>query len=216
MTATGIAEIGLKINAPVDDPPGHFYVRLKSQPCGLLHPGIPDFLSEALEKSAGVYNNLFAYPAQSNFAGVQHSLEWIERAHAHGWDVLVDAAAFAPTNQLDLSVYKPDFIPISFYKIFGYPTGIGALIARRAVLGCHVARQGDHDQRRRHLHSGRPAEDGFRDRSEAQHRLGCRRPGVGADDVEEHAGLTGGRGRRRRAAADVVVSQPSRAQRQPI
>jgi len=91
-------------------------------------------LGEALEKSAGPCNNLFAFPAQSNFSGVQHNLDWIERAHAHGWDVLVDAAAFAPTNRLDLSVYKPDFVPLSFYKIFGYPTGIGALIARRAVL----------------------------------------------------------------------------------
>ena len=44
--------------------------------------------------------------------------------------MLLDAAAFAPTNRLDLSVYKPDFVPLSFYKIFGYPTGLGALIAR--------------------------------------------------------------------------------------
>ncbi len=79
-------------------------------------------------------NNLFAYPAQSNFSSVVHPLEWIERAHAKGWDVLLDAAAFAPTNPLDLSKYKPDFVPLSFYKIFGYPTGIGALLARRETL----------------------------------------------------------------------------------
>ncbi len=75
--------------------------------------------------------NLFAYPAQSNFSGVQHDLGWIERAQQKGWDVLLDAAAFAPTNRLDLSQYKPDFVSLSFYKIFGYPTGIGALLARR-------------------------------------------------------------------------------------
>jgi len=80
-------------------------------------------------------NNLFAYPAQSNFSAVQHPLEWIERAHAKGWDVLLDAAAFVPTNRLDLSVVQPDFVPVSFYKMFGYPTGVGALIARRQVLG---------------------------------------------------------------------------------
>jgi selenocysteine lyase/cysteine desulfurase len=77
---------------------------------------------------------LFAYPAQSNFSGVQHPLEWIERAHAKGWDVLLDAAAFAPTNRLDLSVWKPDFVDLSFYKMFGYPTGIGCLIARKEAL----------------------------------------------------------------------------------
>jgi selenocysteine lyase/cysteine desulfurase len=77
---------------------------------------------------------LFAFPAQSNFSGVQHPLEWVELAQARGFDVLLDAAAFAPTNRLDLSRLRPDFAPISFYKMFGYPTGIGALIARRAAL----------------------------------------------------------------------------------
>lgn len=79
-------------------------------------------------------NNLFAYPAQSNFTGVQHPLEWIEEAHARGWDVLVDCAAFVPTNRLDLSKWHPDFVPISFYKMFGYPTGVGCLLARKAAL----------------------------------------------------------------------------------
>ena len=78
--------------------------------------------------------NLLAYPAQSNFSGVQHSLEWIELAHEKGWDVLLDAAAFVPTNRLDLARWHPDFVPISFYKIFGYPTGVGALIARKSAL----------------------------------------------------------------------------------
>jgi selenocysteine lyase/cysteine desulfurase len=77
---------------------------------------------------------LFAYPAQSNFSGVQHSLEWIARAKTHGWDVLLDAAAFTPSNKLDLGVHKPDFVSLSFYKIFGYPTGVGALIARKDAL----------------------------------------------------------------------------------
>jgi selenocysteine lyase/cysteine desulfurase len=102
--------------------------------------GLPDMrvdidsLDAALASGAGHQNNLFAYPAQSNFSGVQHPLEWIERAHAKGWDVLLDAAAFAPSNPLDLGRYKADFVPLSFYKIFGYPTGIGALLARRETL----------------------------------------------------------------------------------
>jgi selenocysteine lyase/cysteine desulfurase len=91
-------------------------------------------LYASLEKGAGGGSHLFAYPAQSNFSSVVHPLEWIEQAHAKGWDVLLDAAAFAPTNPLDLSTYKPDFVPLSFYKMFGYPTGVGALLARRAAL----------------------------------------------------------------------------------
>ncbi len=79
-------------------------------------------------------HNLFAYPAQSNFSGVQHPLEWIARAQAKGWDVLLDAAAFVPTNRLDLSQWHPDFVDLSFYKMFGYPTGVGCLIARKTAL----------------------------------------------------------------------------------
>jgi molybdenum cofactor sulfurtransferase len=79
-------------------------------------------------------HNLFAYPAQSNFSGVQHPLEWIARAQAKGWTVLLDGAAFVPTNRLDLSRWHPDFVPLSFYKMFGYPTGVGCLLARRAAL----------------------------------------------------------------------------------
>ena len=48
--------------------------------------------------------------------------------------MVLDCAAFAPTNRLDLSAVKPDFVPVSFYKLFGYPTGVGALIARRDAL----------------------------------------------------------------------------------
>ncbi|MET9896320.1 aminotransferase class V-fold PLP-dependent enzyme [Streptomyces sp. NPDC006465] len=77
---------------------------------------------------------LLAYPAQSNFTGVQHSLEWIERAQRQGYDVLLDAAAFVPANTLDLARFHPDFTVVSWYKVFGHPTGIGSLIARREAL----------------------------------------------------------------------------------
>jgi molybdenum cofactor sulfurtransferase len=109
--------------------------RVSYLPVELPDLRIPDEqLDAALAERNGSENNLFAYPAQSNFSSVKHPLEWVERAHAHGWDVLLDAAAFAPNNQLNLSRYKPDFVPLSFYKMFGYPTGIGALIARRDKL----------------------------------------------------------------------------------
>ena len=78
--------------------------------------------------------HLFAYPAQSNFTGVKHPLALIEEAHALGWDVLLDAAAFVPTNRLDLQQVKPDFVVMSFYKMLGYPTGVGCLLIRRTAL----------------------------------------------------------------------------------
>ena len=93
-----------------------------------------DALNELLATAVPQHNNLFAYPAQSNFSGVKHSLDWIARAQAQGWDVLLDAAAFVPTNPLDLAQVKPDFVSLSFYKMFGYPTGIGALLVRKPML----------------------------------------------------------------------------------
>jgi selenocysteine lyase/cysteine desulfurase len=77
---------------------------------------------------------LLAYPAQSNFTGVRHPLRWIELAHERQYDVLLDAAAYLPTNTLDLTAVKPDFVVVSWYKVFGYPTGVGCLVARRTAL----------------------------------------------------------------------------------
>ncbi len=91
-------------------------------------------LTSHLERPARTGHRLFAYPAQSNFSGVQHPLDWIPLAQEHGWDVLLDAAAFTPTNRLDLRRWRPDFVSQSFYKVFGYPTGVGCLIARKAAL----------------------------------------------------------------------------------
>ncbi|MFJ3306780.1 aminotransferase class V-fold PLP-dependent enzyme [Streptomyces sp. NPDC086549] len=91
-------------------------------------PGLPR------GRDGGHSRGLLAYPAQSNFTGVKHSLEWIETAQEHGYDVLLDAAAFVPTNALDLGRYHPDFTVVSWYKVFGHPTGVGSLIARRSAL----------------------------------------------------------------------------------
>ena len=91
-------------------------------------------LENHLEDGAADCHNLFAYPAQSNFSGVKHPLAWIDLAHERGWDVLLDCAAFVPTSRLDLSLWEPDFVAVSFYKMFGYPTGLGALLARRRTV----------------------------------------------------------------------------------
>ena len=78
--------------------------------------------------------SLFALPAQSNFSGVRHSLDLIRDARERGWRVLLDAASYLPTADIDLRDLKPDFLTLSLYKIAGYPTGLGALIARNDAL----------------------------------------------------------------------------------
>ncbi len=116
------------------------FAKSKGAKCTYAPLTVPDLridqdkLEELLETANPQHNNLFAFPAQSNFSGVKHSLELIELAHSKGWDVLLDAAAFVPTNRLDLSVVKPDFVALSFYKMFGYPTGIGLLLINKRVF----------------------------------------------------------------------------------
>lgn len=89
---------------------------------------------ESVSTALGPRKGLFAFPAQSNFTGVQHPLRWVRLAHDLGYDVLLDVAAYLPANRLDLSAVKPDFVPISWYKVFGYPSGVGCLVARREAL----------------------------------------------------------------------------------
>ena len=81
---------------------------------------------------------LFAYPAQSNMNGRRLPLQWsgrLRKSQRPGHqDVysLLDAAAFVATAPLDLSDHMdgPDFVALSFYKIFGLPD-LGALIVRK-------------------------------------------------------------------------------------
>lgn len=47
------------------------------------------------------------------------------------WLVLLDAAKGAATAPPDLSSCPADFVVLSYYKIFGWPTGLGALLVRR-------------------------------------------------------------------------------------
>lgn len=91
---------------------------------------------------AGQPLHLFCYPAQSNFSGTRYPLSWIGEVKSGRrrpasrpgkWFVLLDAAAFVGTSPLDLSVHQADFVPLSFYKIFGFPTGLGALLVNNRL-----------------------------------------------------------------------------------
>lgn len=92
--------------------------------------------------NAPLGNCLFVFPGQSNFSGRKYPLEWIGAAHQgelgfqkelpERWMVVLDAASLVSTSPLDFGRYKPDFATLSFYKIFGFPTGIGALLVRNS------------------------------------------------------------------------------------
>nr|XP_015799608.2 molybdenum cofactor sulfurase [Nothobranchius furzeri] len=89
--------------------------------------------------------HLFCYPAQSNFSGRKYPLSHVEGIRARRlypacdlqgrWFVLLDAASYVTCSSLNLQDCPADFIPISFYKIFGFPTGLGALLVRNDAAG---------------------------------------------------------------------------------
>ncbi|KAI3430783.1 hypothetical protein D9Q98_009195 [Chlorella vulgaris] len=103
--------------------------------------------------------HLFAYPAESNLSGVRYDPSLIAavqqgcmQLHYGGssgtssittsslpagrWRVLVDAAKACGSVPPDLSQHAADFVALSFYKMFGYPTGLGALLVRNDALPC--------------------------------------------------------------------------------
>lgn len=53
------------------------------------------------------------------------------------WLWFLDASKLAATSKISLASIppsnQPHFMAVSFYKIFGYPTGIGALLVRKDV-----------------------------------------------------------------------------------
>lgn len=99
--------------------------------------------------------SLFATPAENNFNGLRPPLEELLRpflnartnsinnfpipvhqtpSEYHRWFTLVDAAKYLASKAFSLQTYPVDFLVCSFYKIFGYPTGLGALIIRNETL----------------------------------------------------------------------------------
>lgn len=73
------------------------------------------------------------FTAQSNLSGVVHPLRLLKSAKEHGWHTLLDAACYVPTTVLDLAAHDfIDFVPVSWYKIVGHPTGLGSLIIKQS------------------------------------------------------------------------------------
>ena len=86
--------------------------------------------------------HLLAHPATCNFSGKKYPIGIIEKQSRSGVNicgvhfppnsvkVFIDAAAALSSSEIDLSKDSPHFLAVSFYKLFGFPTGIGALLVR--------------------------------------------------------------------------------------
>lgn len=80
--------------------------------------------------------SLFVLTGQSNLSGLKSDLSLMGEAKKCGYDTLLDAAALAPTTAISLRALdnSVDAMAVSLYKIIGYPTGVGCLVARKAFL----------------------------------------------------------------------------------
>jgi selenocysteine lyase/cysteine desulfurase len=95
-----------------------------------------------LSRSRGIFRNLpakglFVFPAQSRISGAKYSYQWMSFARRHKWHVLLDASALGPKDMdsLALSLFSPDFIVASFYKVFALdPSGFGCLFIKNSAI----------------------------------------------------------------------------------
>ncbi|XP_076918442.1 uncharacterized protein LOC143578860 [Bidens hawaiensis] len=77
---------------------------------------------------------LFVFPLQSKVTGSRYSYLWMGLAQEHGWHVCLDANALGAKDMetLGLSLFHPDFLICSFYKVFGEnPSGFGCLFIKK-------------------------------------------------------------------------------------
>ncbi|KDP25106.1 hypothetical protein JCGZ_22641 [Jatropha curcas] len=138
----GAAAFAVDIESPVrhDGAPKSHMSTVKVSPHPIQRRSEPELLEGEL---TGTAYNLFAFPSECNFSGFRFSLDLVKLMKENperilGGSqfckgrcmVLIDAAKGCATQPPDLSKYPADFVVISFYKLFGYPTGLGALIVQ--------------------------------------------------------------------------------------
>ncbi|XP_071735143.1 uncharacterized protein [Rutidosis leptorrhynchoides] len=93
-------------------------------------------LNKKKKKKKDSSKGLFVFPVQSRVTGAKYSYQWMSFAQQNNWHVLLDAGALGPLDMdsLGLSLFRPDFIITSFYRVFGYdPSGFGCLLIKKSV-----------------------------------------------------------------------------------
>ncbi len=94
-------------------------------------------------------NHLLIIPLECNFDGTRIKTDVIQesrKSQTYGkWYTLLDIAKAASTSPINLKKLDPDFACVSFYKLFGAPTGIGALFVKRSSKHLLLSNIGDDD-----------------------------------------------------------------------
>ncbi|KDR75602.1 hypothetical protein GALMADRAFT_68588 [Galerina marginata CBS 339.88] len=97
-------------------------------------PTAKNMLLRHRPRSRDLAPSLFVLTAQSNISNSKPPISITEYAASLGYHTVVDGAALAPTSIINISEYPIDAMAVSFYKMFGYPTGVGALIVKKSFL----------------------------------------------------------------------------------
>jgi molybdenum cofactor sulfurtransferase len=105
--------------------------------------------TEEFNNKNNTINHLLALPLECNFDGSKIDAKAIIKASRcdkcsagkeknpntnHQWFTILDIAKAASTQSINLREIDPDFACVSFYKIFGHPTGMGALFVKRTSM----------------------------------------------------------------------------------
>ncbi|KAK9787728.1 hypothetical protein WJX73_008150 [Symbiochloris irregularis] len=120
-----------------------------------FQPCLP-LMSRSLQHASSTEQpvHMFAMPVESNFSGMRYDpvlVTAIQQQGMPGADgesllgrvpvqeqgrclVVLDAAKACTTCPPNLAECSADFVALSFYKIFGYPSGLGALLVRKDAL----------------------------------------------------------------------------------
>ncbi|KAG9139359.1 hypothetical protein Leryth_024036 [Lithospermum erythrorhizon] len=87
---------------------------------------------------------LFVFPLQSRMTGTRYSYLWMSLARENGWHILLDASGLGADasglgakdmETLGLSLFQPDFIICSFFKVFGEnPSGFSCLFVKKSCI----------------------------------------------------------------------------------
>ncbi|KAL0730852.1 hypothetical protein Bca4012_026946 [Brassica carinata] len=80
---------------------------------------------------------IFVFPLHSRVTGSRYPYLWMSVAQENGWHVMIDACGLGPKDMdsFGLSIYSPDFMVCSFYKVFGQnPSGFGCLFVKKSTI----------------------------------------------------------------------------------
>lgn len=101
---------------------------------GIEWKRLKKMITSKREKRKG---SLFVFPLHSRVTGAPYSYVWMSMAQENGWLVLLDMCALRPKEMetLGMSLFKPDFMVCSFYKVFGEnPSGFGCLFVKKTII----------------------------------------------------------------------------------